>query len=130
MKVLKGLMVAGSAFAAVYAGTLGYTVFQDETAPEETMRVKVMDSYKEDFVVNGTFMRSRFVVRTENERFETSNTYMGANFNASALQNKFQRGCEFEMTVSGVAHKAQGVYRDIESARHIPTPACPKAPGR
>lgn len=89
---------------------------------------------KVEFVVNEKVVKtgsksSKYLVFTEGEVFENTDSWSRWKWNSSDIQNAMKEGCKYEATVFGYRNNFLSTYRDILDVKHIPTEACPTPKG-
>lgn len=110
-----GLFVAGLGTSIVY-----------QMSGSETVRSKVTD--KERIIVpNGDSSDSKYLVFTNSEVFENTDSLVRGKLRSSDIQGKLRIGCTYDFNVYGFRSGLLSSYRNITEVKHVPTAACPKA---
>lgn len=110
------LALTGAAIVTTGGVYVGY-----QMQPHETVTATVVDKER---MPEG----SKYLVYTDKEVFENSDTMWQGKWNSSDLQGALVRGCEYELKVKGFRNNFLSIYRNVLSADHIPTESCPSVP--
>lgn len=89
---------------------------------------------KVEFVVDEKVVKSgnkssKYLIFTEGEVFENTDSWSRWKWNSSDIQNAMKEGCKYEATVFGYRSNFLSTYRDIVDVKHIPTENCPTPKG-
>ena len=121
----KGLFVA--AFALVAAGVVGSQIAYN-AQPDEQVRITV-DKKERIVESDGDSVSSKYMIFTDEEVFENTDSLTRGKFNSSDLYAKLKEGCTYDATVFGFRNHLLSSYRNIVKAQHVPTEKCPTARG-
>lgn len=109
-----GLFVAGIGTSIIY-----------QMSGSETVRGEVTD--KERIAVpNGDKGDSKYLVFTNSEVFENTDSLVRGKLRSSDIQGKLRIGCTYDFNVYGFRSGFLSTYRNITEVKHVPTSTCPK----
>ena len=131
MKSIKGMFALVALGFGLVAGGEAYY----QTRPVETVRVTVTDKDRQVTSSGKNGVSSKYIVFTDKETFENSDSLLRWKFNSSDLQGSLKRDQQYDLKVYGFRNHPFSIYRNILSATPVtdatpqtPPPAAPKAP--
>ena len=107
-------------------GVVGTNVAYQVSGPE-TVRVTVTDKDREVHG-SGKDTTSKYMVYTDREVFENTDSLLRGKFNSSDVQGQLVEGGTYDLTVYGFRNNFFSIFRNITDVKHVPTEGHPTAP--
>lgn len=117
--VIFGAVVLGIAASA------GVGLYYQTQGPE-TVRVTVTDKERQVSSDGDGGVNSKYVVFTDKEVFQNTDSLLRGKFNSSDVQGKMHIGCTYDAEVYGFRNHFPTYYRNIIDVKHVKTEACPQ----
>ncbi|MBI1214472.1 MAG: hypothetical protein GC185_01475 [Alphaproteobacteria bacterium] len=117
------------AFAAVAVVGVG-SEYMYQTSGHEHVIATVTDKDRQITTDSDGHAQSKYIVFTDKEVFENSDSLLRGKFNSSDIQGKLKRDCTYDFEVYGYRNHFFSVYRNIIDATPVKggCPA-PRQPG-
>gem|GEM_PF-1211649 len=116
--------VVATAMAVGVVGAAGSAIHYQTVEPE-TQRVVVTDKERQVKSDGDGGIDSKYIVFTDKETFENTDSMLRGKFNSSDVQGKLHVGCTYDVTAYGFRNHFFSIYRNISDVKHVRTEACP-----
>jgi hypothetical protein len=113
--------VFAAAATVIATGTVvgGIAEVKYQNAPHEHVIAKVTDKDRQVKSDGDGGVNSKYIVFTDKEVFENTDSLLRGKFNSSDVQGKLQRGCTYDFEVYGFRNHFFSVYRNIVDATPV-----------